>query len=334
MIGRGLKFLCLLGLLALASCDNPENVTWNASLPWSIKEYHTTNAIAFAKAVAEETGGKLDIKVFPGGVLGLKGPDTIRALSEGLVDMADVPAVQEAGNEPVLAIESLPFLVQNQDQLRLLYALTRPKIERDFEKRGLKLLYIVPWPRQNIYLKKKVERLSDLRGLKIRTYDRNSSEMMEMLGLVPLQMPSADVVPALASGMVDAVMTSTTTGAAQGYWDFLPYIYRTNHLWLSNVMSVSLESWNELDPATQSKVAALAKDMEAEFWQVARDDDQLKLKILVKNGVEVIENNEQLLNEMREASKPMWRAYRDRVDPETRAIFDAFLTETGKELAP
>lgn len=328
------KFILLLIAFSLFGCDRPENETWNASLPWSVKEYHTTNAIAFAEAVAKETDGKLEIKVFPGGVLGLKGPDTVRALGEGLVDMADVPAVQEAGNEPVLALESLPYLIQNQDELRLLYSLSRPKIEKDLKAKGLKLLYIVPWPRQNIYLKKKVTRLSELQGLKIRTYDRNSSEMMELLGLVPLQMPSADVVPALASGMVDAVMTSTTTGAAQGYWEFLPYIYRTNHLWLSNIMSVSLESWNKLDAETQTRIENLAHNMEQDFWQVAADDDQKKLKILIKNGIEVIEINKDLLNDMQSASRPMWQAYMDRVDDETRAILEAFLKATGKELWP
>lgn len=325
-------FLAL--FLLLSGCDQPEGETWNASLPWSVKEYHTTNAQAFAEAVKQATDGQLEIKIFPGGVLGLKGPDTVRALGEGLVDMADVPAVQEAGNEPVLALESLPYLIQNQAELRLLYSLSRPKIERDLKAKGLQLLYIVPWPRQNIYLKKKVTRLSELQGLKIRTYDRNSSEMMELLGLVPLQMPSADVVPALASGMVDAVMTSTTTGAAQGYWEFLPYIYRTNHLWLSNIMSVSLSSWNKLDQATQNKIEALAHEMEQDFWQVAADDDLKKLEILIKNGVEVVEVNKELLNDMRSASIPMWQTYMDRVDDETRAILAAFLKATGKELSP
>ena len=248
--------------------------------------------------------------------------------------MADVPAVQEAGNEPILAIESLPYLIHDQNELRLLYSLSRPVIEADFARKGLKLLYIVPWPRQNIYTREKIETLADLQGLKIRTYDRNSSEMMERLGLVPLQMPSADVVPALASGMVDAVMTSTTTGAAQQYWQFLPYIYRTNHLWLSNLMTVNLESWNALPSETRKTVEDLARELEQEFWQVAAEDDQKKLKILVKNGMQVLELNDQLKIDMKDRVKSMWREYYDRVDDKTRAVLGQFLSLTGKELGP
>lgn len=330
-----LRFLqAVLVAFLLSGCRPEGGEVWNASLPWSVKEYHTTNALHFADAVRRETGNTLDIKVFPGAVLGLKGPETLRALQENLVDMADVPAVQEAGNEPVLAIESLPYLIKTQNDLRLLYSLTRPLIEKEFAKKGLKLLYIVPWPRQNFYTKKKIETLDDLKGMKIRTYDANSSEMVEMLGMVPLQMPSQDVVPALASGMVDAVMTSTTTGAAQQYWEFLPYIYRTNHLWLSNLMTVNLKAWNALPITTRETVNALAHRMEQEFWQVASEDDQKKLKILVKNGIQVIELNEKLRIEMEAKVRPMWWRYYERADAETKAILTQFLTASGRELAP
>lgn len=329
---KGLKTIAaLVALLLLASCDKPAGDHWNASLPWSVKEYHTTNALAFAAAVKDATGGQLEITVFPGAVLGFKGPETVRVVAEGLVDMADVPAVQEAGNMPVLALESLPYLIDNQEELRLLYSFSRPKIARELEKRGLKMLYVVPWPRQNIYLKNKVDSLKALQGLKMRTYDRNSSEMMKRLGLVPLQMPSQDVVPALASGMVDGVMTSTTTAAALGYDQFLPYIYRTNHLWLSNIMAVSLESWNALDPETQKTVEGVAAEMEQEFWNVAAKDDQEKLEILIKNGIQVIEMSYEFRNDMRSASIPMWKAYIERVDPETRAILMDYLRATGKD---
>lgn len=331
MMGKIFKWFLLIPVFFLAGCDQQSGQTWNASLPWSIKEYHTTNAFAFADAAREATGGSLEIKVFPGGVLGFKGPETLRALEEGLIDMADVPAVQEAGNEPILAMESLPFLIQTQDELRTLYRLIRPLIEKSFAEQGLKVLYIVPWPRQNIYTKTRVTSLDDLRGMKIRTYDRNSSEMMTLLGLTPLQMPSGDVVPALASGMVDAVMTSTTTAAAQQYWEFLPYIYRTNHLWLSNIMSVRLASWNELSETDKKAIEGLASKMEEEFWKIAREDDLKKLDILIKNGMEVVELNEQLMIDMRKESRPMWDQYSARAGPEIRAILGQFLRLTDKD---
>ena len=315
----------ILAALLTASCEPQEGREWDMSLPWSVQEFHTQNALRFAQTVFEETGGALKINVHPGAVLGLKGPESMRALEEGLVQMAEMPAFQQVGEEPLLGLESLPFLVEDQEELRALYDILRPKINRIFAEHGLKIIYIVPWPNQNIYTKIPVHSLADLKGVKIRTYDKNTSELMDRLGLVPVQMPSQDVVPALASGVVNAVMTSTTTGAAQKYWEFLDYIYRTNHVWISNIMAVNLESWNRLDPGVREKIEAIAARLEPEFWAVSRNDDAAKLAILEAGGIMTVVPDPELLEEMRQAARPMWQAFANDVGPEAEEILRAFL---------
>lgn len=315
----------ILAALFIASCEPQEGREWDMSLPWSVQEFHTQNAIRFAQTVFEETGGALKINVHPGAVLGLKGPESMRALEEGLVQMAEMPAFQQVGEEPLLGLESLPFLVENQEELRALYDILRPKINRIFAEHGLKIIYIVPWPNQNIYTKIPVRSLADLKGVKIRTYDKNTSELMDRLGLVPLQMPSQDVVPALASGVVDAVMTSTTTGAAQKYWEFLDYIYRTNHLWISNIMAVNLESWNRLEPEVREKIEVIAARLEPEFWAISRHDDAAKLAILEAGGITTMVPDPALLEEMRQAARPMWQAFANDVGPQAEEVLGAFL---------
>ena len=308
-----------------AACEQESTTSWDMSLPWSIQEFHTTNAIRFAEEVYEATDGALYIRVFPGAVLGLKGPESLRALEEGIVDMAEMPAFQQVGSEPLLGIESLPYLVRNQDDLRLLFQVLRPKIEAIYASHGSKILYMVPWPNQNIYTRKPFETLAELAGVKIRTYDRNTSELMRRLGLVPIQMPSSDVVPALASGVVDAVMTSTTTGAAQRYWEFLDVINRTNHVWITNIMAVNLGSWNDLPEDVQMAIEEVAARLEPEFWEVSRRDDAAKLAILLENGMSERHPSDDLLNEMRQAARPMWDEFVLRVGPEAVELLDAYL---------
>lgn len=317
--------LVLAAAFLVGSCERDAPDEWEMSLPWSVQEFHTKNAMRFADAVYKETSGRLKINVHPGAVLGLKGPGSMRALEEGLVQMAEMPAFQQVGAEPLLGLESLPFLVEDQTELRALYDILRPRINRLFAEHNLKVIYIVPWPNQNIYTKTPVSGLADLKGVKIRTYDKNTSELMTRLGLVPIQMPSQDVVPALASGVVDAVMTSTTTGAAQKYWEFLNYIYRTNHLWISNIMAVNLQSWNALEPDVREKIEAIAARLEPEFWRISAADDAIKLALLEKNGIITVKPSEKLLAEMRAAAEPMWQKFADDVGPEAGEVLEAFL---------
>lgn len=324
--------LLLLGFMAfnLTSCGERNDAEWDMSLHSGFSEFHTQNAIHFADVVFKETGGALKINVHPGAILGLKGPESIRALEEGLVDMAEMPTFQQVGVEPLLGLDSLPFLIRDQKDLKVLYSILRPKIEDIYRNHNLKIIYMVPWPNQNFYTKIKTDKLSDLVGQKIRTYDRNSSELIERLGLGAVQLPSQDVVTALASGMVDGVMTSTTTGAAQKYWEFLNYIYRTNHLWVTNIMAINLASWNKLSPEVQNIVEGIAERLEPEFWAISKGDDQAKLKVLVENGIEIIEPSEEMMLEMRALAKPMWQNFIDRVGPEAGEIINEYLQKTGQ----
>ncbi len=318
-------------ILLLVSCSESEGEHWDLSLPWSVREFHTQNAYRFAEKVAQVTEGALTISVHPGAVLGIKGPDALRALEEGIVDIAEMPGFQQVGTEPILGLESLPFLVSSHDGLADLYTGLRPAVEDAFARHNLKVIYIVPWPNQYFYTKKKIERIEDLAGLKIRTYDRLSSALVVRLGMIPVQMPSQDVVAALASGVLDATMTSTATGSAQGYWDFLDYMYPTNHTWISNIMAVNLDSWNALPTEMREAVERAARELEPDFWEVSRRDDQAKLAILKENGLILEDLSPGMKAEMRQRARPIWDEFLADNGPAAKTVVDAFLSRQAAE---
>jgi TRAP-type mannitol/chloroaromatic compound transport system substrate-binding protein len=131
-------------------------------------EYHVVNAKSFAAEVKAATNGELAIHVHAGGVLGIKGPDTMRAIEEGIVDAADMSAFQQVGVEPILGLESLPYLVETFDELRLLYQIIRPEIDAAYARHGQQVLYIVPWPNQNFFIDREIRTVDDLAGVTIR----------------------------------------------------------------------------------------------------------------------------------------------------------------------
>lgn len=317
-------------LITLSYMVKTKDQHWDLSLPWSINEFHTQNALRFAREVGTASQGRIIITVHPGATLGIKGPDSLRAASDGVVPLVEMAGFQQTGVEPLLGLESLPFLIETQDDLRVLYQVLRPTLERAFARHGVKLLYIVPWPNQNLYTKLPVNNLQDLAGLKIRTYDANTTRLSARLGLIPIQMPAPDVVPALASGAVDATMTSTTTAAAQKYWEFLRYIHRTSHIWVSNMLVVNQTAWNALSPKDQEVILATAQRLEPEFWAIAKADDKKQLKVLLQNGMEIGGPGPKMLADMRALARPMWRDFIERV-PDAEPILNAYLQATGRD---
>ena len=315
--------------LGLSRIGERPAIPLDLSLPWSVEEFHTKNAARFAEAVAQATEGRVRIVLHPGATLGIKGPDSLRAARDGVVAMVDMAAFQQVGQEPILGLDALPFLVRDQTELRLLYEDLRPAIEAALARHGLELLTVVPWPPQNLFTRRPITALADLEGLVVRTLDANTTELARRLEMTPVQLSGPDVVPALASGALDAVMTSTTTAAAQKYWEFLDYIHRTNHGWVINLLVMSRAALAELQPQDREALRRLARQMEPDFWAVSRRDDAEKLARLEAGGMEGIAIPGDLRAAMQSAARPMWREFAARV-PGARAILDRFLERTGR----
>ncbi|MEC9431653.1 MAG: TRAP transporter substrate-binding protein [Pseudomonadota bacterium] len=304
-------------------------VEWDVSVPWGATEFHTLDAIAYAEAVAEATGGAVKLTVHPAGALGIKGSETLRAVEDGAVPMAEYGMFVNVGDVPILGIEAIPFLVDTQDDLKVLHALVRPVWEAELEKRNQKALYIVPWPAQNFFTKEPVASFEDLSGMRMRTSDGMSATMVGRLGLVPLQLNNTDIVPALATGKLDAVMTSGATAVAQKYWEFLNHVYNTNHLWASNVMAINLDDWNELTADQQAAMERVAQEMEPGFWAISRAEHARRMEELAAHGMTVDAPSPEMAARMREVTADMADDFAARV-PGAGDILAAYKAEIVK----
>ncbi len=328
---KAMAVLVVLGaaLALLHRLAPPSGHRLDLSIPWSPREFHTADAERFARLVFEKTDGRVSIVVHPAAVLGIKGPGSLGAVERGAVAMIEMAAFQQTGEEPLFGLDSLPFLVRDRQELRRLLDRMRPLVEARLARRGLVLVYMVPWPAQNIFADRPLRRIEDFRGLRVRTLDANTTRLAHALGMAPMQLAGADVVPALASGALDAVMTSTTTAAAQAYWQFLCCIHRTSHGWVTNYLVANSRALESLAAADRALLLRLGRALEREFWETSARDDVEKRRLLIAHGMREIPVSPSLARELEERARPIWRDFVRRV-PQARRLIDAFLVETGR----
>jgi TRAP-type C4-dicarboxylate transport system substrate-binding protein len=301
-------------------------VQWDLSTVWPESNFHTQNAKRFAEEVAKATGGEVKIEVKSGGQLGFKGPEHLRAVRDGLVPVADVLNIQQIGDEPLLGTESIPFLVGTPEELKVLHKYLRPEYEKIAARNNQKILYIVPWPTQYLHLKVKTDTLDGLKGIKIRVPDKNAQDMLAAIGMSPVLIPWGETIPALASGAVSGVSTSATSGVDGKFWEFLKYIYPTNHVWSCQMMNVNLDSWKKLKPEQQKAIEELAQKLEPEFWAVSVQNDKDSLKKLVDGGMEVVPVPPAMMKEFRDKTASLLDSFVKRV-PAAEAPVRAYLAE-------
>ena len=316
---------------AIAAAGSAQAATnWDLPLAWPPGNFHVKNAETFAEAVKKATNGEVVITLHPGGALGFKGPEMLRAVRDGLVPIGDILLNQQVGEEPFFGIESVPYLASGYDELKKLQEFSRPVYDQIAKKNNQKILYMVPWPGQAVYSKKPINVLADLKGFRIRVVDKNGLEFFNALGAAPKQLPWGDVVPSLASGAIDGVTTSSSSGVDGKFWEFLGHMNRFNWQSASNMVNVNLDAWNGLKPEQREAIEKTARELEPGFWQVSRQEDETKLATLRQNGIEITDPGPELKEDLLKVARPMWEDFVKSAGPQAKSVVESYRAAVGK----
>lgn len=305
--------------------------TWDMSIAWPAGNFHTKNAVIFADKVKAATGGDVEIVVHPGGELGIKGPEALIAVQDGIVPIADILLNQQVGENKYFGIESLPYLAAGYEELAVLHKYFWPGVKKLVEEKyNQKALFVVPWPGQAVYSKHEIKVLDDLKGFKLRVVDKNGHNFFSKLGAAPLQLPWGEVVPSLASGVISGVTTSSSSGVDGKFWEFLGFMNRFNWQSSSNMVCVNLDAWNDLSKKNQEIIEKLATEMQTVFWQNSKDEDAVKIKKLSDNGIKVTEPSAELKKDLSKISMEMWQEFIDTAGPDAADTIKKYRADIGK----
>lgn len=302
---------------------------------WPDANFHVKNLRTFAAEVKKVTQGEVIIDVHSGGDLGMKGPELLASVRDGIVDMADLLMSQQVGEEPLMGLQGLPYLVRNSAEQATMAKVAGPYYAKIAERNNQKFLYTVPWPGQGLFTKNAVATKADLQGLKVRTVEKNGTDFFGALKASPIQMPWGEVIPALASGALNGVTTSTTSGVDGKFWEFTGYFNQMNWQSAPDVVSVNLDVWNELSPANQKAISEAAQRLQPVFQQVSKTEDEQAEAQLKAKGIQVSQPTEAFSQELSLAATPIWDDFIKKAGPDAQTLIKEYLAETGRAaLAP
>jgi TRAP-type C4-dicarboxylate transport system substrate-binding protein len=285
--------------------------------------YHVENLNQFAKDVDAATSGALKITVHPGASL-FKAPDIKRAVQTGQAQAGEVLLSLHENENPVFGIDVVPFLATSFEQSKKLWEASKPSVEKALDGQGLKLLYTTPWPPQGIYTKKDVNSIADLKGLKWRAYNVGTSRIAELVGAQPVTVQAAELPQALATGVVDGLMTSSATGVDSKIWESLTHYYDTQAWIPKNVIFVNKAAFEALDPAVQKAVTEAAAAAETRGWALGAEKTTAYMETLKKNGMQVVAPSAELKTGLSEVGAKLTEDWSKKAGAEGSAILDAY----------
>lgn len=320
-----MKFVQTLAAIALASTASAyaQNVTWDMPTAYPESNPHTVTIRQFAADLEKATNGQVKITVHSGGSL-YRAPEIKRAVQSGQAQAGEVIMSLLENENKIFGLDSIPFVATSFADADRMWRAQRPAVERLLAAQGIKLLYAVPWPPQGIFAKREIKSGADFKGLKWRAYNAATSKIAQMFGAQPLTVQAAELSQALATGVVEATMTSAATGVDSKLWENVSHYIPVNAWLPKNMVMVNQKAFDALPKASQDAVVRIAADAEKKGWDRMRAYTDEATSILAKNKMIVAQPSAQLKQDMDKVGDEMLADWLKATGEEGKRIIDTF----------
>ena len=243
---------------------------------------------AAAAEVKAGTDGRVDVKFYPGGVMG-NDAVVLRKMRLGQLQGGILTSSELSLVYPDAPVYSLPFLLSSYEEVDRVRAAVDPLLAKGFEQRGFRLLGVSSLGFAYLMGDKPLGTAADMAGRKlwIPQNDAIAARIFEMGGVSTIPLPIGDVFTSLQTGMVDTVV-NTPSGAVVLQWHGkLKHMVDLPLTFVVGFLVVDDKAWKRLAPADQAVLAKAFADAGKRMDANTRRDDAAALEAMKKQGLKV-----------------------------------------------
>jgi len=285
-VSRALAVLCLsFGLSAAASAQQvikiatlaPDGSAW-------MKELRTA-----AAEVQTNTQGRVQVKYFPGGVMGSDAV-VLRKIRLGQLQGGVLTSSELAAVYPDAPIYGLPFLFSGWSQVDKVRPQIDPLLAKGFEGKGFHMLGASGVGFAYIMSIKPLHSKADMMGTKlwIPQNDVIAEKTFKMAGISPIPLPLGDVFTSLQTGLVDTVANTPSGAVALQWHGKLRYMINLPLSYIIGFTLIDQKTWQKLTPADQAIVGKAFAAASARTDAGIKHGDDAALVAMQKQGLSVI----------------------------------------------
>ena len=286
----------------------------------------------FAELVEAKSGGKMKVRVFPGGTLG-SDQANVSALQGGTLEMASMNSGIFASLSKEFAIYDFPFMFATpQEADAVVDGPFGQKLHAKLADKGIIGLGYYELGFRNITNgKRPINKVEDLEGLKLRVIPNPINvDWVKALGANPTPLPFPELYAALEQKAIDGQENPVATINSAKMYEVQKHLVLSNHQYNPQSVVISKKFWEKLTPAEQK----IIQDATAESAKYQREQSRSQaagiLDNLKKNGMQVTELPATEMAKLRAKMEPVTTKYADSVGADTLKEVQAELAKLRK----
>ncbi len=228
----------------------------------------------WTETVPELSNGQVTASIKGFNEMGLKGPEMLRLMSQGVIPIGTSTLAYFASDNPINEAIDLAGLAPTMEAAREITEAYTPAYEKFYDKQNIKVLGFSSYPAQVLFCNAEINSLADLRGKKVRTSSRTQAEFVEAFGAGSVTIPFGEVVPALQNGVVDCAITGSMSGYSAKWYEVSTLLLALPINWNQQIHAANKAYWNKLDPKVQEFLQTNLDVMFANIWEAAGKETQ------------------------------------------------------------
>ena len=263
----------------------------------------------FADLVAAKTGGRIAVKLFPGGTL-----------QGGTVEMTVLNAGILAAQSKEFGIYDFPFLFASPQEADAVTdgPFGKKLLDKLQAKNLVGLGYWELGFRNLTNSKRPITKAEDIAGLKIRVIQSPIYiDLFNALGANAVPMPFPELYTAMEQKAVDGQENPFSTILSSKFAEVQKYLTVTRHMYNPQAVIVSKKFWDSLNPADQKALNDAMAEATTFQRGVSRVQANVALEDLKKAGMQVSEFSPAELDKLRAKVKPVVEKHSEKVGAET-----------------
>jgi TRAP-type transport system periplasmic protein len=219
----------------------------------------------FADKLKELSKGTMLIDQYPGAQLGQE-PQVLQLLKAGDIEFCISSSANAATLSPQAGVMSLHFLFRSEDHLKK--AIADPKVVQAVKDmieetvQGGHVLALITLGLRDMYSKKEIHKVEDMKGLKVRVQATATEDtMFPAYGAQTVHMPFGSVYTSLQTGVVDVAENGVNVYLLNRHYEVAPVLSMTEHEANNNLIWISDKLWKSLTDEQRKWVTTAADEV-------------------------------------------------------------------------
>lgn len=262
-------------------------------------------------------GGNAKYLIYPDGSQGGE-TDMGRRMRIGQLQGALLSVVGLREIEPsIAALQALPLLFRSWEEVDYVREKMRPAMEKKFLDKGFIVLAWgdAGWVR--FFSKEPGLRPDDYKKMKFFAWagESEQQEIMKSLGYTPVPLETSDILPAIQTGMINAVPSTPYFALATQVYNSAPNMLDINWAPIVGALVITRKAWDEMTPEAQATVREAGAKAGAQIRARARQEVDEAVEAMKKRGLSVNKPNAEQMKEWNELADKLYPRIRGKMVP-------------------